>query len=162
MLIFTHFKTISFLRIEMSWKIGSRAAGNIALNREKVEKKVVANMISKYRDFYSYNHYSTSIFFAGAQITLFGWSDFESSWMGNDIQSKSKKFLISGRFGLQNSGSCTPLPVCYLSPAQCPAVLNMIRFPDHYPTRFCHSEPDPHRTRFRKTQPDQIWISKLH
>jgi len=38
----------------------------------------------------------------------------------------------------------------------------MIRFPDRDPTGFCNSEPDPGRTGFRKTQPDQIWISKLH
>ena len=30
-------------------------------------------------------------------------------------------------------------------------VLNMIRFPDRDPTRFCNSEPDPDRPEFRKT-----------
>jgi len=45
MLIFTQFQTARCLRIEMSsvWKLGSRAAGNIAFYREKLEKKIVAN-----------------------------------------------------------------------------------------------------------------------
>jgi len=29
-------------------------------------------------------------------------------------------------------------------------VLNMIQFPDHDPTGFCNSEPDPDRSGFRK------------
>ena len=42
------------------------------------------------------------------------------------------------------------------------SVLNMIRLPDHDPPGFCDSELDLDQTGFEKTQPDQIWISKLH
>jgi len=42
------------------WKRGSRAACNIAFFLEKQEKKIVANMISKYRNFSWNNYYSIS------------------------------------------------------------------------------------------------------
>jgi len=48
----SHSSNDIFLRIEMSSvrKLGSRAARNTAFYREKLEKKIVANMISKYCD----------------------------------------------------------------------------------------------------------------
>jgi len=70
MLIFTQFQTICCLRIDMSslWKLGSRAAGNIAFYVEKQEKKIDADMISKYRNFSRYSYYSISTFFAWPQF----------------------------------------------------------------------------------------------
>ena len=48
------------------------AADNIAFHQEKPEKEIVANIISKYRNFSCYNYYSISSFFALAQFTSFG------------------------------------------------------------------------------------------
>jgi len=40
--------------------------------------------------------------------------------------------------------------------------VEQIRLPDRDPPRFCDSELDRIGVDFVKTQPDQIWISKLH
>ena len=52
---------------EMSsvWMLGSQAAVNVAIYREKLDKQIFSNMISKYRNFSSYNHYCTSRFLHG-------------------------------------------------------------------------------------------------
>jgi len=55
------------MRIEMFsvWKRRSWAAGNIAIYWEKQEKMIVANVISKYRDFPWYSYYSIASFLHG-------------------------------------------------------------------------------------------------
>ena len=71
MLILTQFQATNCLRIiNMSsvWTLGSQAADNIAFHRENLEKKIVANMISKYRNFSWFNYYSISSFLHGHDL----------------------------------------------------------------------------------------------
>jgi len=70
-----HLHTLpNYMLLEMSsiWNLGSRAAGNIAVNREKLHKWIFSNMISKHRNFSWYNYYSKSRFFAWPHFISFG------------------------------------------------------------------------------------------
>jgi len=97
MLIFTQFQITNCLRIDMSsvWTLRSRAADDIAFHRENLEKKIVAKMISKNLNFSWYNYYSTSSFLHAHDLLHLDNPGSGSGWMRNNIQSKSKKFLIS-------------------------------------------------------------------
>ena len=99
------------MRIEMFsvWKRGSRAAGNIAFYREQLEKKIVANMISKYRLWYSY--YSLSSFMHGHSFFHLDNpvpNPVETETISNSIQIQ-KINKIRPDWTLK-SGSFTPLP----------------------------------------------------
>ena len=84
------------------WKLGSRASGNIAFYLEKLEKKIVPNMISKNRNFSWYNYYSTWSFFAWPQFASFGWSEFdpvESLTLGGQNVKSVNQYKHLGCFG---------------------------------------------------------------
>jgi len=101
MLIFTQFQTAHCLRIEMSsvWKLRSRATDNTAFYQEKLEKKIVADF--EIYNFSWYNYWSISIFLHCH--SFFIWNiRIRLKRKRYPIQSKSKKFLISGQIGLQN------------------------------------------------------------
>ena len=65
---------LGYMILEMSSvsKLGSRTTGNIAVHREKLDKQIFSNMISKYRNFSSHNYYFISRFFAWPHFFSFG------------------------------------------------------------------------------------------
>jgi len=101
---------------------------------------------------------------------IFAWAD--QDWIGRMI---FKNFVDQDRIGFNFIGSgldsdCKISQSTHLwwlgtvkaaiSGSGFHTVLNMFRSPDRDPTGFCTSEPDPDWI-LKKTQPDQIWISKL-
>jgi len=126
-------------------------------------------MISKNRDFYSYNYYSIPRFLHGQIVFHLDNSDpnpVERKMISNPIQIQRNPNIRPDC--TLKSGSCTPLIFCHITRAfrvfcfnaRISRTLQKVQrrvfsvehdpVPDRDPTGFCNSEPDPDWTGFWK------------